>query len=673
MRRRATLFLGVVAILLGVASLACFPPERELDGGDGVDTIELGDDDTAPDDDTVGDDDTQDDDSDDDDDLGDDDDDASDDDTSDDDDDDDTVESPYCEVDEASIDALIDSMSLEEKIAQMYLVNGYFSAILPGSMSEETRHLVQDVGVGGVFGQLASLIGLNPKWTIKNVNAVQEAALASAHGVPVLIAVDQEGGIPQAVNNLTGGTDQPGNMGLGATFDPAATRASYDRMGLELSTMGLNVAFSPVLGVMTDADENSMYTRCFGELTDEVSAHAAQAVQGFQGQLVIAAAKHFPGQTAAPGDEHFGIVTAKQSERKIRKTYLPPFESAIDAGTDMIMPTHAVFDAFDPGVPTTFSHVMLTDLLRDELGFEGVIITDAMTMGGVVLYETATHPDLLAIQAGVDMILELYAEVVEHPDWGHTKDIEERIALVAQAVKDGDLTEERIDASVRRILRMKTKYCLFENPTRDKNAGEDVVGTQEAYDASLAMHEDVITLVRDEDGVLPLNAGTVGKVHVVAPKAIVDEMYPGAHWQNAAGTTLIEQVQAIVPSATGADFFRTNPKESEVDDLVAGAQAAKADVYIVGTYNARDNAGQQDLVERILALGKPTVVVATGMPYDLSSFDEAPVYIATYSNRDLALQAAARAIFGQAGMNGRLPVSIPGLYDAGWSAIEGTP
>ena len=343
------------------------------------------DDDASPDDDAVDDD--------------------NDDDNDDDTGDDDDEAPPFCEIDEAHIEHLLATLTLREKVGQMYYVG---VDLFPWFELPSVARTIQELKVGAVHEKVFYTLGLWPEWSVQNVNTLQTLAMNNDPAIPLLIGIDQEGGAPQAFSTALGGTDTPGNLGLGATFDPTATRDAYALMGNQLAALGINVNLAPVLEVMTSLEETSMYTRCFGEDTAAVSEHAAAAVAGLRAELVAPTAKHFPGQTAAPGDEHTALVVSELNETTLRAVYLPPYEAAIDAGVDLIMPTHARFIGYDPDYPATLSYPILTELLREELGFEGVIITDDMNMWSLAGQDWGGMPDVMAIQAGADMIMDIF-------------------------------------------------------------------------------------------------------------------------------------------------------------------------------------------------------------------------------------------------------------------------
>ena len=578
---------------------------------------------------------------------------------------------PWCDVDEDAVESLLESMTLRQKVAQMYIVG--VSMLL--WEQEETRSLIQDLEVGGVFLQPVTGLAVDaPEVTAANTNKLQSMALEQGFPVPLFIACDQEGGIPQALSRITGGTDQPGNMGLGATFDENSTYLSYGIMGAQLRAIGINITFSPVLGLMYSHEETSMYTRCFGQPSDLVTRHAAQAVRGLQEHRVLATAKHFPSHSTAPGDEHFVLPVNRDDEQTIREKYLPPFIEAIRAGAELFMTTHAVFTAWEDDLPSTYSRRIFTDLLRDELGYRGLVVTDDMNMGSLTMTEVDEHPDVLSIRAGSDLVLDVAAN--GEPPFGvapgnlqWATDVAGRMDAVLVAIAEGRLSPETIHESVKRILRTKFRSCLFSDPLVDEKKVPERVDNPEQIRVSEELHGKAMTLLRNEEGLWPLQPGEGTRVHVVCPGALLSQMYPGAAWPTIGRSTLLDAVRIVQPTATGSTFD-VDPFSSRISVLVAEAESSGADVLVIGTYNALYYEGQKELVQRLLALDIPAVLMVVGMPYDLMAFPDAATCLVTYSNRDLALESAARALFGQVRPEGRLPVSLPGMYEVGWSALN---
>jgi len=598
---------------------------------------------------------------------------ATDDDAADDDDDNDNDNNddtsfayPYCAVDEEEIDDLLAGMTLREKIGQLYYVG---VTVLPWLDLPDARRKIQELHIGAVHEQMLYTLGFWPAWSVLNNNQLQALALDSEPGIPLLIGIDQEGGIPQMLCSITGGTDTPGNLGLGATFKPQATYRSYGIMAEEMHALGINVNLAPVLDVMTTSERISMYTRCFGEQTERVKVHGRQAVRALQEKRVVATIKHYPGQTAAPGDTHEVLAVSELDEQTIREVYLPPFTAAIAAGADMVMASHTRYAAWDDFYPATFSHALLTEVLREELGFEGVIITDDMNMHAITDHDWQECPDVLAIRAGADMIMDIFEDFSDNTATPCPTDLAGQIDEMVRAVRDGQLTESRIDESVRRILRLKIKYCLFAQPFRPVMDAEERVRNAASLAATRTLHEMAATLVRNEAGLWPLDPEAGARIHVVTTGPLVMEAYPEGGWPTISLTTLLTEMRRIKSDVTG-EYFSTPLQPAMASRLIEHAAAAEAALLVIGTFNAQHDQTQAAMVRQLLALGRPTIVVAQAMPYDLLAFPEATTYLAIYSNRDAAVETAARALFGLAEPGGRLPVALPGLYPIGWSALN---
>ncbi len=586
-------------------------------------------------------------------------------------DDDSNAHPSFCEVDEEFINDLMARMSLKRKIAQMYMVG---VQVLPWFDYGDAQRFVEEIGVGCVGVTPGTGVGFWPEWTVTNTNKLQAWALAGDPGIPLFIAADQEGGVPAAVNNLTGGTDQPGNMGLGATFDPEATYDSYRIMGEQLFALGINNPYSPVVEIAAQYTDVPMYMRAFGEDTQLVAEHAAQAVRAFQDQLVVATAKHFPGQGQGHGDTHAGMVVNNDSEELIREKYLPPFQAAIDAGVDMIMTIHEIYTNLDPGVPATFSEKIITEILRGEMGYEGLIISDDINMGAIMAEPLDEHPDVTAIAAGVDLVLDAGGDAapgfgIDPANLQWAWKVADQIDTVIEAIDGGRLTEERIDESVRRILRTKMKYCFFEIGQRDSAAASASLQTRRQIEDSERLFEKSITLLKNDDSILPLDPEAGLKIHVLSAGRLQSEMYPDAFWGNVSSTSLFWEIKNLYHEATG-DHFDVDPNQRVINRLVRRTESVDPDVLIIGSFNGYYYEGQTELINALLDLGIPTVMAAMASPYDIIGFDDVKAYLAVYSNRPLPLKVAADIIFGTRTPKGRLPVTISEDYDMGYGLTK---
>jgi len=346
---------------------------------------------------------------------------------------------------------------------------------------------------------------------------------------------------------------------------------------------------------------------------------------------------------------------------------LKPFKAAIASGTDMIMTAHIAFPAFEPEKkPATLSYNVLTKLLREELGFDGVIITDALAMAGVQKIGDSAAVSLMAVKAGADILL-------------GPPDVIGSINKIKEAVKSGELSEERINQSVMRILRLKEKLGLFENRCVDELNAQNVVGCSEHKEKELEIAEKAVTIVRD-GGMLPFNLDATERILVVLP-------------QNADATaTPTESILGILPSPSSYDLFgalimQKHPNtltlsvgEHPADDDISNAKqlAALAGAIIIPTVNTYQgfhgqeaNREQAKLVNELLTTGKPVVAIAFWSPYDILSYPNVTAYVCSWMFLDAPVKATVNVLFGGAESEGVLPVSIPGLYPIFSSANYG--
>lgn len=453
--------------------------------------------------------------------------------------------------------------------------------------------------------------------------------------IPLLVSTDQEQGIVVRVGPPA--TQFPGNMALGAgrSTDDAHTAARIT--GAELRALGINQNYAPVADVNINPENPVIGVRSFGEDPQLVADLTAAQVAGYQQRDgVTSTAKHFPGHGDTDTDSHIGVPIIHHSVEEWWELDAPPFQAAVDAGIGAIMTAHIIVPALDPAEdPATLSHPILTGILRDQLGYDGVVITDALTMDGVREHYGDDRVPVLALKAGVDMLL-------------MPPDIDLAYNAVLDAVRDGEITEERIDESVYRILRLKFERGLFRDPLVDVDAIDDVVGLPEHYAEAQRITDATTTLVANDAGMLPLAADDR------------DVLVTG--WGVSTTQTL---ANAIGQRGPGTEVYSTgaNPSQAAIDEAVNRAEAA--DLALVTTMNAWNPNRQRDLVKALIATGTPVVVVAVRDAYDIAYFTEAETYLATYSYTAGALEAAAKVLFGEVSPQGKLPVTIPVAGDPG--------
>ncbi|MBL7256273.1 glycoside hydrolase family 3 protein [Paractinoplanes lichenicola] len=522
-------------------------------------------------------------------------------------------------------------MTLAEKVGQMVVSYVYGESATSVSAADATANeamfgagvttgaqAVEKYHLGGVIYFTWSRNLANPPQIAALSNGLQRAAMGDT-GIPLQISTDQEGG---TVNRIGAPLAiSPGNMAIGATFDP---RTAYDAAkvsGTELRALGITVTHAPVVDVNTNPRNAADGVRAFSDRTAHVATFGVAAERGYRAAGIGTTAKHFPGLGDTTVNTDNGVAVTDESRAQILRTHVPPFRAIIAAGAESIMAAHIVAPSLDPtGVPASLSRPIITGLLRDQLGFDGVVVTDALEAAALEDY-TDEQVIIGAVRAGVDQLL-------------MPRSVPGAIRILLDAVESGQLSERRIDQSVRRILKTKTGSPYVPEPP--------VVGTPAAVDTMNRIAARSITTLRS--AALPLRPGQTVLV---------------TGW--GAGTT------TNLAAALGATRLYTgSPTDALIAQAVTAAQ--QHDVTVVTTSNAWSDPTQVKLVQALLATGKPIVVVVAGTPYDLASFPTAKTFVAAYGYQPPTIAALAAVLQGRAKSTGRLPVTIEGLYPYGYRA-----
>lgn len=545
------------------------------------------------------------------------------------------------------IKEIMDDMTIEEKVGQLFVIHAYGQT--PTDEEYEKINLENDRGgknfkeiiekyhIGGViYFNWSENIGtpIDSGQVNDLSNGLQDIAMEQDSSIPLFVSTDQEGGSVQRVQSP--GTVFPGNMALGATGSTEYATESADVLGNELQSLGINTDYAPSVDVNVNADNPVIGVRSYSEDPDLVSELGIAQIKGFQNQDIIAAAKHFPGHGDTDTDSHSGLPVIDHDMDTLKEVDLKPFQKAIDAGIDSILTAHIeVPELDDSGDPATLSKPILTELLRDDMGFDGLIVTDSLGMAGVnELYSTSEVP-VEAVKAGVDVLL-------------NPPDIETAYNGLLDAVESGDVSEDRIDESVHRILSEKMDKNLFAEPYTDSDEIENV-GTDEHLQLADEIAEKSITLVQNQDDVLPLDVDSSDDIFLTGP----EEGQPDQLSNH------LKEKDAEV------DYFATdaNPTKGQVEEAVEKAESA--DKVIVTTHTANTNEEQQQLVKKLKETDTPVIVAGLGTPYDLQAFPDVDAYINTYSDLDVSVKALANVISGDINPAGKLPVTIPDSYEKG--------
>lgn len=458
---------------------------------------------------------------------------------------------------------------------------------------------------------------------------------SSAAELPLLIAIDQEGGQFNGLGECA--TQFAGNMALGATGDiNLAERVGY-AIGRELRALGININYAPVCDINTNPQNPGLGIRAFSDDVNLVSDMSAAMVRGLQSARVVASLKHFPGKGQASVDSHHKLPLIDHTLARLEHVELVPFKAGIAAGAKLIMTGHfsipSLTDKND--LPATLSRAVMTDFLREKLGFEGVVITDALDMKAITQGAGQVIDVITAMRAGVDLML-------------LTKDIEVQTRIyegVQLAYSRGLLRDEHLLPSAERILQLKEWLADYDQPDIS------VVQSAEHQDLAKELSERSITLVKDEAGILPLKLENKARIAVIFPQP--EDLTP-ADTSSYIKPSLAEALRKYHSDVD--EFIVPHFPEDEQISAVRD-QVINYDLIVVGTINAHMNSKQASLVKILTTLSIPLVAVALRTPYDLIAYPQVKTYLCTYSILESSMRALAKGLFGEIEFTGRLPVS----------------
>jgi len=559
---------------------------------------------------------------------------------------------PYCAVDETRVNAIYESMTRAERVGQHLMVG--VDSDGEGNPSALTLQKLESAALGGVFVQPATGIVLgDPLATAAFVHEVKKIGYERT-GVPLFVSLDQEGGPNAAVNSLTGGTDTIGSMPIGATRDPAIAFEEFDIMAREVRALGMNMDLGPVVDTLLSTRNGNLNTRAFGPDPDLGAALGVAAVNGLQSNLVVAVAKHFPGDGLTDGNTHTSNVFVEGDRDYLEATILKPFRAVVKGGTDGIMTIPAAYPAFDPDRSAITSRKITTDLLRKDMGFRGLVVTDALGMKGVDTgLSEGQSRGLEALKAGADILLYVTASPT---------DLEEIRADVDEAIQDGTYPETEFEESTKRILRMKQRYCLFESPDYPTDADLATLTNRlsQKADRTLARaHADRAVVLLHDDGILPL---TGKKILYVGPDTLFQD--PGSHWLNVLDQTFGDALAKHDPGVKQIVYFM--PMDPNQQFALVKEQAPNADVIVMGTLQGRFSVDQQQLLEWVLSgIDKPLVHVILGVPFDYAqSRGRAAAAVALMGSRSPMVEAGAAVLYGELEASGAM------LFDLDKLALE---
>lgn len=565
------------------------------------------------------------------------------------------------------------SLTLDEKIGQMILADA--NIVFWNRESDEYKklqHQIVDNKVGGV------LIFRSEVWpTAVVTNRWQEMAK-----IPLLMSSDLEMGAGMRFDNTPWWAP---NMAVAATGETKWARLQGEATALQARAMGVNWLFAPDADVNNNPNNPVINTRSFGEDPATVAEFTKAFIEGAQGAGAMACAKHFPGHGDTATDSHIGLPVVNVSKDRLEKLELVPFRAAIEARVGSVMSAHIALPQIDGEaaapvrvlnereaasaeftsqteantrvtLPATLSPKIMTGLLREELKFNGVIVTDAMSMAGVAARYSPAEAAIKAINAGADMVEK-------------SPDIDAAIAGIKEAVRKGEIAEARINASVERILRAKAALSLHQKKAVDLNDVDRVVNDPKFNDIAQQIADHSITLVRDEQKLLPLNFA--GSQPPERKGRILNLTFTDED-DRTVTRSFVEELR-LRQNEVESYVLDLKSTEAEVERALSRVRAAQFDVVIYSVaVRARSGKGSvalpkigQNIAERLIVSQAPLVVISFGNPYLLLAIPDSPSYLLAYSPFPVSQRAAAKAVLGEIEIGGKLPVSLPGLYQRG--------
>ena len=556
-------------------------------------------------------------------------------------------------------------MSLDEKIGQLIAVGLNATYLNQDSEAfKDLRHQIVDNHVGGI------VLFRGPVYeSVMLVNRMQQLAK-----YPLLISSDLEAGPGMRFDDTV---NFPWNMAVGATANPEYARRQGEVTAREARALGIQQIYAPVADVNNNAANPVINVRSYGEDPVSVAKLVAAFVEGAQHGGVIATAKHFPGHGDTATDSHRGLPEIDVTRDRLNSVELVPFRAAVKAGVGAVMDGHIGLPLIDPTaitplprdvkikaietdeageivvekgtMPTTLSPVM-NKILRNELGFDGLIVTDAMSMSGLTLYFTQEEASVRALEAGADLLLK-------------PADADAAIRGVRNAVKQGRLTEKRIEVSARKALAAKYDLGLTRQRVTPLDEIDQIVGGKETLNLAGEIAVHAITLVRNDANLLPLK---------LQPKATIFNLAI----TNGDDRLFITQpfVAKLARSGMKVVTIVLDDRSSEAEVNKALGLAGHADLVIASLYG-RVRTGQARSValpepgaktlETLIDRQTPLIGISFGNPYLLTSFPKLQTYLVAYGDMPSLQEAAAQALLGQSDITGHLPISLPGLYPRG--------
>lgn len=568
---------------------------------------------------------------------------------------------------------IISKMSVKEKLAQMMIV-AYRSNLyntFTVKLTKSYKKLLKKYDFGGIILFAKNIV--DTKQTVSLIRDSQKAAMSSANGIPMFVCVDQEGGL---VNRVSFGTVSSGNMGLAATGDTALTEESADMLGQEIAALGFNMDFAPVSDVNNNPNNPVIGTRSFSDDPEMVAEHVKAFIKGLGKNNIAASLKHFPGHGNVGEDSHTGLPSSNLTAEELKACELIPFEAGIKAGAEMIMTAHIQFpnieketyiskaDGEKVYLPATLSRTIMTDILRKDLNYDGIIITDAMDMGAIVQHFDDIDAAVLAINAGVDILL-CPVDFYKDSEVSTLSSIETYLKKLTARVKAGDIKEEELDDSVERILKLKFKNGIMDgtlSTSKKSNlkTANKVVGSAEHHDREWEIAQQGMTLLKNNGGMLPVD-GKSGKTLILIP---AEARRPAVEY----AVSRLEK-EGLADASTVSILCYSG---MTIDNEDLGKALKEAGNVLIMSQSATKNELVVKVIEQVhKTSGKKAALLSLGLPYDTASYVDADAVLCAYNPYgsahdaegngpfNLNVAVALCTAFGQSVPKGILPVNVP--------------
>lgn len=519
----------------------------------------------------------------------------------------------------------LNELTLDQKIGQL-LVVGFPTEVITDEFSE----LIQKYHVGNVI-----LFQRNVKESLQlsKLNNTIQDLMEKHNNVPAFIGIDQEGGMVTRLFN--GATYFPGNMAVASGIPCEEAYELGAAIGGELHNVGVNMNFAPVLDVNNNPENPVIGVRSYGDIPEKVAQYGKNLFKGLQSENILSTGKHFPGHGNTNVDSHLGIPIISSSLKELKQVELVPFINAIDNGIDGIMTSHILFSDIEKNkLPATLSKTIITGLLKKELGFKGLVVTDCMEMKAIFDNYGIEDAVVNALNAGVDLLC-----------ISHTREIQIRaFNAIKKAVSDGIISMEILNSAVIKILYYKKKYEMYNwRNLSGKINDEDLLRHKKL---ATTISEKSITLIKDKKKLLPLKSdGLISISPIAMATSIADDEIEKSN------------LGSVIKSEIGGRFITYNPLDIDVEDIILKVIDKKTIVF--GSYNMNLSTLQKTLLDRLVSTGKDIVLVALRNPYDISDYiDKISTILCAYEYTRLSISSLIKVLRGEIVPRGTLPVKV---------------